>query len=92
MAKSTPLARTPQKKIDDTKAISFVSKAGKPTEEAYPWEDANERVMKGIHLRLDEPTWAKLRYIADNTPFSIQRFIRHHLDPAIEQAIEELVE
>ena len=60
-------------------------------EEGYPWENANEKVMKGVNLRLTEVQWAKLRYIVDNTPFSIQKFIMSLLEPAMEEYIKKII-
>lgn len=92
MVKKAALSRLPQRKVDDEKAVSFITDAGKTDADTHPWETANDRVMKAINLRLPEPTWAKLRYIADHTPFSIQKFVMYHLEPAIEGAIKELME
>ncbi|MBU1165192.1 hypothetical protein KKA15_06580 [Patescibacteria group bacterium] len=56
----------------------------------YPWDDANDRVIKGVNLRLTEVQWAKLRFIVDNTPFSIQKYIMNLLEPAMEETIKKI--
>jgi len=57
-----------------------------------PWRDANPRIKKGINLRLDEVQWAKLKFISENSPLSIQRFIMSVLEPAINEKIQEILE
>jgi len=57
-----------------------------------PWRDANPRIKKGINLRLDEVQWAKLKFISENSPLSIQRFIMSVLEPAINEKIQEIIE
>ncbi len=59
---------------------------------SYPWEDAKVRedVLKVYNLRLPEPYLLKLKYIAENTPNSMQQFCLNALLPAIDVKIEEL--
>lgn len=58
----------------------------------YPWEDARVRddVLKLYNLRLPEPYLLKLKYIAENTPDSMQQFCMAALLPAIDAKIQEL--
>jgi hypothetical protein len=59
---------------------------------SYPWEDAKVRddVLKLYNLRLPEPYLLKLKYIAENTPASMQKFCLDVLLPAIDEKIKEL--
>ena len=63
------------------------------TEEVYPWEESGVRedVTKIYNLRLSEPYLLKLKYIAENTPESMQSFCLKVLLPGIDKKIEELV-
>ena len=58
----------------------------------YPWEDRSVRgnVRRGVSLRLPEPHFLKLRYIAENTPMSAHRFVEAVLLPAIDREVERL--
>lgn len=60
--------------------------------EAYPWQHPRVRddVLKVYNLRLPEPYLLKLRFIAGNTPGSMQRFCLDALLPAIDAEIERL--
>lgn len=59
---------------------------------SYSWEDAKVRedVLKLYNLRLPEPYLLKLKYIAEKTPDSMQKFCLDALLPAIDAKIEEL--
>jgi hypothetical protein len=59
---------------------------------SYPWEDpkVREDVLKVYNLRLPEAYLMKLKYIAGNTPDSMQQFCLAALLPAIDAKIEEL--
>ncbi|BBL77423.1 hypothetical protein MishRS11D_45210 (plasmid) [Methylomagnum ishizawai] len=58
----------------------------------YPWEHPRVRhdVQKVYNLRLPEPYLLKLKFIAGNTPGSMQRFCLDALLPAIDAEIERL--
>ncbi len=60
--------------------------------EAHPWQHPRVRddVLKVYNLRLPEPYLLKLRFIAGNTPGSMQRFCLDALLPAIDAEIERL--
>lgn len=62
--------------------------------EAHPWQHPRVRddVLKVYNLRLPEPYLLKLRYIAGNTPGSMQRFCLDTLLPAIDAEIERLTQ
>ena len=74
----------------------FAAAAGtRPTdkEEVYPWEDPRirEDVKKNLPLRLPEPLYMKLKYIADHTPYSMNSFILEKLSEEIEEEINSLL-
>jgi len=58
----------------------------------YPWEESGVRedVAKVYNLRLSEPYLLKLKYIAENTPDSMQKFCLNVLEDAIDKKIKEL--
>jgi len=58
----------------------------------YPWEEAGVRddVTKVYNLRLPEAYLLKLKYIAENTPDSMQKFCLGVLQAAIDKKIDEL--
>jgi hypothetical protein len=58
----------------------------------YPWEEASirEDVTKVYNLRLPEPYLLKLKYIAEHTPDSMQKFCLNVLEEAIDAKIDEL--
>ncbi len=67
----------------------------KPTKKqstVYPWEEAGVRddVTKVYNLRLPEAYLLKLKYIAENTPDSMQKFCLGVLQAAIDKKIDEL--
>jgi hypothetical protein len=69
-----------------------VSSASQTLNVYHPWEEAGVRedVTKVYNLRLPEPYFLKLKYIADNTPASMQTFCLDVLQAAIDKKIEEL--
>ncbi|MFT5699093.1 MAG: putative HicB family RNase H-like nuclease [Desulforhopalus sp.] len=74
----------------------FAAAAGKrkiAEEEFYPWEDPRirEDVKKNLPLRLPEPLYMKLKYIADHTPYSMNSFILEKLTEEIEEEIASLL-
>lgn len=58
----------------------------------YPWEapGVREDITKVFNLRLTEPYFLKLKYIAEQSPVSMQKFCLEILLPAIDTKIEEL--
>lgn len=58
----------------------------------FPWESkgVREDVTKVYNLRLPEPYFLKLKFIAENTPHSMQAFCLDVLQDAIDKKIEEL--
>jgi hypothetical protein len=92
--KKTLLRSTPTRK-KEIDLDAFAAGAGKNTatnEETYPWEEpqVREDVMKNLPLRLSEPLYLKLKYIASHTPYSMNSFILERLTEEIEQEIAKL--
>ncbi len=58
----------------------------------YPWEEPGVRkdMTKVYNLRLSEPYLLKLKYIAEHTPDSMQKFCLSLLENAIDKKINEL--
>jgi len=58
----------------------------------YSWEDASVRddVTKVYNLRLSEPYLLKLKYIAEHTPDSMQKFCKSIIEKEIDKKIKEL--
>jgi len=58
----------------------------------HPWENLDDKEKtKGVNLRLTKADLAKLQYIAENTPFSIQRFVYQFVRQAIDEKIAQLI-
>lgn len=91
-------SRPPTKKTPDLDA--FLSGAEektapktKPKRKAvYPWEEESVRedVTKVYNLRLSEPYLLKLKYIAEHTPDSMQKFCLAAVEKEIDKKIKEL--
>lgn len=60
---------------------------------SYPWEEQGVRddVTKVYNLRLSEPYLLKLKYIAEHTPDSMQKFCLDVVTKAIDDKIEDLI-
>lgn len=61
--------------------------------EILPWEEQGVRadVTKVYNLRLSEPYLLKLKYIAEHTPNSMQKFCLKVMQDAIDFEIEKLI-
>ena len=80
----------------------FIEGAGEPSEASeetavtstadYPWRSARIDVQKLFNLRLPEKHLLMLRFIAEHTPDTMQKFCLKHLLPAIETKIAELTQ
>ena len=70
---------------------SSVTSGLRPSEE-MPWQAPGIRddISKLYNLRLPEPYLLKLRFIAEHTPYSMQKFCLEVLLPAIDEKIDEL--
>ena len=63
-----------------------------PKSEAhYPWERCNPQIPKFFNLRINEVTLAKLRYINEHRPGSMQKWVRSVVEEAIENEIREIM-
>lgn len=84
----------PTPKIDPAKAAAFIEGAAESAEgpDRLPWADLDPRVMKGFCLRLSEVELAKLQFIKEHRPGSIQAFIKRTLLPAIDKEIQGIIE
>lgn len=61
--------------------------------EEYPWESLDDtEKTKGINLRLTKADLAKLQYISNNTPYSMQAFCYENLKTAIDKMLFTLKE
>ncbi len=94
--RKTPLRSTPAKK-KATDLDAFAAGAGKLSskkEEVYPWDEPHirEDVIKNLPIRLPEPLYLKLKYIAKCTPYSMNSFILERLTDEIEEEISRLTE
>jgi len=92
-------SRLPGKREQDLEAfITGDDKKTAPKKEAvkrkstYPWESAGVRedVKKAYNLRLPEPYLLKLKFIAEHTPDSMQKFCMDVLEKEIDKKIKEL--
>ena len=105
MSKSQLKSRPPVVSDADREkaAESFVSGAKPRTtpqrtttkaSKVLPWEEpyVREDVKKPYNLRLPEAYLLKLKYVAENTPDSMQTFCLGVLLPAIDKKVEELLE
>lgn len=94
-------SRLPGKKTPDLDA--FLSGADEKTvtekttpkhKSKYSWESPSVRedVNKVYNLRLSEPYLLKLKYIAEHTPESMQKFCINVLEKEIDKKIKGLTE
>ncbi len=92
-------SRLPGQK-NDSDIDAFISGAENRTaknpiidkKDSFPWEAAGIRddVTKVYNLRLPEPYLLKLKYIAEYTPDSMQKFCLNVLQEAIDAKIDAL--
>ena len=72
-------------------AAPGVANAAQEGTRNWPWEGKRtDKQTEVFNLRLTEVELEKLRYIAANTPDSMQAFIRKTLLPAIDARLNEL--
>ena len=94
--KKTPLRSTPKmsKNRDLDKFAAGAGKNSAKSDEVYPWEEPHirEDVKKTLPLRIDEPLYLKLKFIAQHTPYSMNSFILDRLTDEIEEEITRLTE
>ena len=89
-------SKLPNKKTD-AELETFLSGAAVNITESntvvYPWQEPHIRtdVNKVYNLRLSEAYLLKLKYIAEHTPESMQRFCLNVLEQAIDDKINALL-
>lgn len=94
--KKSVLRSTPEKKRQ-AELDKFAAAAGQRNtekQEEYPWEapGVREDVMKSLPLRLEEPLYLKLKYIASRTPYSMNSFILELLNEKVDEEIARLTQ
>lgn len=87
-------SRAPGRKTDSPQqsAEDFIEAANVlPSTESYPWSGLdNTKRRSGFNLRLTDAELQQLKFIAENTPFSMHEFCIKVVAPAIGAKIEEL--
>jgi hypothetical protein len=74
-------------------ADDFIEAANRspPGSESYPWIGQDDkRRRSGFNMRFTDAELAKLKFIAENTPFSMHEFCIRVISPAIDAKIAEL--
>jgi hypothetical protein len=83
---------TPQEFIEGAVANEDLSEEIAQPEKGYPWESCNPQIQKYFNLRINEVTLAKLRFINEHRPGSIQQWVRGVIEEAIENGIREILQ
>jgi len=92
--KKSTLRSTPKRKTD-ADLDKFAAGAGNRSSKqdvVYPWEEQHIREKKNLPLRIPEPLYMKLKYIADHTPYSMNSFILERLTSEIEEEVASLTD
>lgn len=91
-------ARPPKGKTKEEIENEFIEAADQRQDvngnDPLPWEQPGirEDLIKGFNFRINEPYLLKLRFIAENTPFSMQKFAQKILFPAIDKEVQKILE
>jgi hypothetical protein len=80
----------PKKSPDEF--IQGATVGGNQTEGRYPWDDCNPQIQKYFNLRINEVVLAKLRFITENRPGSMQKWVRSVVEDAIEKEIKSILQ
>lgn len=91
---STLKSRLPTAKADaELEAFLAGTEAKTISTTVYPWQEPYIRndMIKVYNLRLSEPYLLKLKYIAEHTPDSMQKFCLNVLEQAIDDKINEIL-
>lgn len=91
-------SRPPTKQQPDLEAFISGAEEKTSTQTAaaqdvfYPWEEIGirEDVTKVYNLRFSEPYFLKLKYIAEHTPNSMQKFCLGVIEEAIDAEIARI--
>ncbi len=93
--KKSTLRSTPSRKRDDDldKFAAGADSRNLTQDIMYPWEEPyiREDVKKNLPLRIPEPLYLKLKYIAEHTPYSMNSFILEKLSEKIEAEVAALI-
>lgn len=92
---STPLRKAPLQMSKEEALEAFAAAAGQSPEKVrqkYPWEapGVREDVMKSFPLRMTEPVYLKLKFIAENSQYSMNSFVLEKISAAIEEEIAKV--
>ena len=94
--KKSTLRSTPKRKTnaDLDKFAAGADNRSSKQNVVYPWEEPHirEDVKKNLPLRIPEPLYMKLKYIADHTPYSMNSFILERLTSEIEEKVASLTD
>jgi len=94
MVSKTPLKRKPKKEVTDD-SVDFILGAEASQEETkpemMPWEDESLRddVVKLYNLRLPEPVYVKLKWLAENSPDSMHTIAMQGVLKEMERRLKE---
>lgn len=56
---------------------------------AYPWDNANIRIEIGYNIKIDEPTYKKLQWIAEREPKgSVRKLLLEGIDMIVEKKLK----
>jgi len=94
MVSKTPLKRKPKKEVTDN-SMDFILGAEASQEEIksemMPWEDESLRddVVKLYNLRLPEPVYVKLKWLAENSPDSMHTIAMQGVLKEMERRLKE---
>jgi len=80
-----------QVNVNEEKTIKQQEKNKEAKQKKMPWTEGDVRIFKGINLRLNEVQWLKLKYITENTPYSMQKFIMRALEPSVEKELKKIL-
>lgn len=82
-----------KKQVIDNEEVNIKKqeKNNEAKQKKMPWLEGDIRIFKGINLRLNEVQWLKLKYISENTPYSMQKFIMRALEPSVEKEIKKIL-
>lgn len=92
--KKTPLRSAPKRNLEeDLDRFAAAAGSGRAVDtKTLPWNEPHVRedVMKNLPLRLPEPLYMKLKFIAAHTPYSMNSFITEVITEEIEKEIGRL--
>lgn len=83
----------PYKSLDDFAQEANLHPRERKNKHRLPWlqENVRDDVIKNISLRMTEPYTLKLKFIAENTPYTQNDFAKKAVEKAIDAKINELI-